>query len=167
MTSIRKKITDKTIINRALNWIDGSLCKIIDSGETPYIEVGVIDDRTVPQNARYHAMIGDINKQAAIKAPGVVVKMVDYQPDACKALLVSWFAREKEIMGEPLRHPGRVIIDPLSGEQIHVRPSTTQFSKSEAGQFIEWLYALGADAGVKWSESAFREYQNYREAQNG
>lgn len=166
MTSIRKKITDKTIINKALNWIDGALCKIIDSGEIPYIEVGVIDDRTVPQNARYHAMIGDINKQAVIKAPGVVVKMSNYHPDACKALLVSWFAREKALMGEPLRHPGRVIIDPLSGEQIHVRPSTTQFSKAEAGQFIEWLYALGADSGVIWSDPAIREYEQYINLKN-
>ena len=165
VNSVRKPIADKALINKALNWLDAGLCKIIDSGKAAYVEIGIHDPRSGDSNRKFHAMMGDINRQAVIKAPGVVVQMADYQPDACKALLVSWFAREKALMGEPLRHPGRVIIDPLSGEQIHVRPSTTQFSKSEAGQFIEWLYALGADSGVIWSEPALRDYQNYREAQ--
>lgn len=163
MTSIRKKIVDKTIINKALNWIDGALCKIIDSGEIPYIEIGIQTEKRLMQE-KYHAMIGDINRQAVIKAPGVVVDMRTYDAEACKALLVGWFENEKALLGEPLKKPGRTVIDPISKREITIRASSKEFSHDEDRDFIEWLYSLGADCKVVWTDPKTKQQQSYPEA---
>lgn len=166
MTSKRNKVSDKQTINRAVNWVDSALLQIIESGRQAYVEVGVFDEnRSNPQNAKIHAMIGDINKMAVIALPGRRVAMSDYDPDACKALLVVWFANERELDGRPLPKPPRTITDPITGLPVTLRPSTTEFGKKNMAEFVEWLYAFGTTSGVLWSEPAIREYQNYKEAQ--
>jgi hypothetical protein len=122
------------------------------------------DDRSNPQNAKIHALMSDINRQAVIVLPGRRVVMADYPADACKALLVVWFANERALSGRPLPKPPRTITDPISGEAITLRPSTTEFGKKNMCEFVEFLYALGCDSGVRWSEPALREYESYREA---
>lgn len=117
------------------------------------------------QNARFHAMIGDINKTGVIVIPGRRIVMSDYDSDQCKALLVMWFAAEKEQLGEPLPKPPRSFIDPISGQSISIRPSTTTWGKKLTCQFTEFLYATGAMADVKWSEPALKAYAEYKEAQ--
>lgn len=110
-------------------------------------------------------MIGDIAKQAVFKTTAATVRMADYDIDEAKALLVRWFERECVQLGEPLLHGSRIVVCPFTGEQITIRPSTTKFLKKETINFIEWLYATGADGNVKWSEKALKEYENYRQAQ--
>lgn len=115
-------------------------------------------------NAKFHAMIADLNKQAVITMPGKRVALSKYDAETCKALLVIWFAKERELNGEPLRKPPRTEIDPMTGERISIRPSTTQWGVKDTSDFIEFLYSLGAASGVNWSEPALREYESYKEA---
>lgn len=115
-------------------------------------------------NAKFHAMIADLNKQAVITMPGKRVALSKYDAETCKALLVIWFAKERELNGEPLRKPPRTEIDPMTGERISIRPSTTQWGVKDTSDFIEFLYSLGAASGVNWSEPALKEYQSYKEA---
>lgn len=107
---------------------------------------------------KYHAMINDIARQV------VFYGKKRHKPEIWKALLVEQFAREKESMGEHLRHPGQTIVSLDGQRMITVRPSTTQFLVSEASDFIEYLYQQGTEFGVHWSEPALRVYQEYREA---
>lgn len=123
-------------------------------------------DKSSTQNARFHAMIGDINKTGVITIPGRRIVMSDYDADQCKALLVMWFAAEKEQLGEPLPNPPRSFIDPISGQSISIRPSTTTWGKKLTCQFVEFLYATGAMSDTKWSEPALKEYEQYREAKS-
>lgn len=158
-------ISDIANVNKALNWIDGQLCKALESGP-----VRITLDRPEPpksevQREKFHAMIGDINRTGIISIPGRKIVMSDYDPDQCKALLVMWFANEKDQMGEPLAKPPRNFTDPLTGQQISIRPSTVQWGKKLTCEFVEWLYSMGANASVKWSEPAMKEYERYREAQ--
>lgn len=106
------------------------------------------------QEEKYHTMIGDIHRQCfrAFSAEGV------------KAVLVNQFAREMEDAGTPLAHPGEKVWDWQSREPVYVRPSTKKFRKAEASQFVEFLYSVGAEYGVKWSEKALEAYEEYREA---
>lgn len=152
-------------INKALNWVDGGLCKGLEGGA---VDVTLCRHEPVKsdiQRDKFHAMIGDINKTGVISIPGRRIVMRDYDPDQCKALLVVWFAQEKESLGEPLAKPPRNFTDPISGQQISIRPSTVQWGKKLTCEFVEWLYMTGAQANVIWSEPAIKEYQNYREAQ--
>ena len=123
------------------------------------------EERTDLQRSKTHAMINDIAKQAIFKTPGLTVVMGNYDAEEAKALLVRWFERECAQLGEPLRHGSRIVVDPFTGENITIRASTIKFLKKETINFTEWLYATGADGGVKWSEPALKEYAQYREAQ--
>lgn len=164
--SNRKFLSKKESINKALNWSDGELLRIVESGKSAYIEIGIHDPGSSSQREKYHAMIGDVVKHAVIKIPGKRIVMSDYGLDIGKDLLVRWFSEEKKLMGEPLKKPNRTIIDPMYGDTLVVRASTRDFVVREAGDFIEWLYALGSDCKVPWSEPAMKEWQSYREAQS-
>ncbi len=111
------------------------------------------------QEKKYHAMIGDIARQVCFYGKK------RHKQEIWKALLVEQFAREKEEMGEPLRHPGETIMSLDGKRNITVRPSTKQFLMAEAAEFIEYLYMQGTDMGVRWSEPALKAYQSYQEAQ--
>lgn len=120
------------------------------------------------QREKFHAMIGDIQKTGVIVMPGRKVVMSHYSLEKCKALLVMWFCNEiKQLNDEKIKipNPPESFDCPLTGETITIRPSTTRWGKKLTCVFVEWLYATGAMAGVKWSEEALQAYQSYREAQ--
>jgi len=106
------------------------------------------------QNAKFHAMIGDIHRQC----------FRGYSFDGVKAVLVNQFAREMDEAGTPLASPGEKVWDWQSQEPVYVRPSTTKFRKPEAAAFIEFLYAAGTDLDVTWSKKALAIYDEYKEA---
>lgn len=110
---------------------------------------------------KYHAMIRDIAEQVTFFGTK------KYAPEIWKALLVDQFEQEKLAMGEPLTHPGQLITSMDGRRTITVRPSTTQFRKHEAAEFIEFLYAQGCEMKVNWSEPALAVYAEYREATQG
>ena len=91
--------------------------------------------------------------------------MKDYSFEACKSLLVNWFAKEKALMGEPLKRPPETVICPISGDVYTVRPSVTSFGKKVENEWIEWLYATGIESGVIFTEPHLEQYENYIEAQ--
>lgn len=153
-------------IDQALRWIDKNATAMLNAGKVMYVEAGVHDPRSISQNSKFHAIIGDIHRCAVIKIPGRRIAMSDYSEDECKALLVVWFAKEREQEGRPLKKTLRTVVCPLTGEQITIRPSTADdFLKKDTAEFIEWLYATGSNAGVRWSDAALREYEIYKEIQ--
>ena len=118
-------------------------------------------------NAKFHAIMSDIHRQAVISMPGRRVVMSVYDFEAAKTLLVMWYAKERELNGEPLSKPPRSIIDPMTGDRVQIRPSTTKWSKNDSSQFVHFLHALGDECGVMWGDPAMKEYEQYRESQNG
>jgi len=102
---------------------------------------------------KYHAMIADIAKQVTFYGT------TKYSAEVWKSLLVEQFANDRAAMGEPLRHPARKITSMDGHRVITVRPSTTQFGKKEASDFVEFLYAQGADMGVAWSDPEIASWE--------
>lgn len=154
-------------VNKALNYIDGQLCDQINAGKVGGFCVGnyhemqaIFEDRTQEQNAKIHAMFSDL-QTGTIKMIGKRIKLSDYNLDEIKALCVIWFAKELEQLGEPLPKQPRTIVDPICGELITIRPSTKEFSKKTMTKFVEWLYAMGSEAGVKWSQESVDYYESY------
>jgi hypothetical protein len=166
MNPVRKNIAEHPHIDHCLKWLDHNATKAINAGVNIYVEIGIADEPKTPEmNKKDHAMIADIHKQAIIKSIGKRIAMSDYSYDACKALLVIWFAKEKELNGEPLKKPPETVTCPISGDRITVRPSVTSFGKKIDCEWMEFLYLIGAESGVIWSEPALKEYSSYREAQ--
>lgn len=154
-------------IPRMIRWVHASLNAGIEGGPVAVDIYRPESNRSGIQNAKFHAMFADIQKTGVISMPGKRVVMADYDIDAVKALCVVWFANERELAGEPLKKPPRTITCPMTGQPITVRPSTTDFNKADTIEFIEFLYSLGADAGVRWSEPSLKSFEQYREAQSG
>jgi len=104
------------------------------------------------QEARYHAMIGDIAAQVTLLGRA-------WDREDMKRLLVDQFVRDMANMRTPLRNSGSVVpsIDGTGIVQLGVQ--TRSFLKAEASAFIEWLFAFGAENDVQWSETAAHDYE--------
>lgn len=139
---------------------------LFDSGKKELLVTVQDKRRNTLTSAKIHAMIGDIRNQCVIK---VGVHTLDKSRDleVWKSLLVRWFDLEMTELGEPLARGGKRIFDMMYGEWVYMRPSTVDFSQSEAGKFIEWLYCFGTERGVVWSEKALECYNEYKELKNG
>lgn len=97
------------------------------------------------QEEKYHAMIADIAKQ---------VEHIGrkWHEEDMKRLLIDDFADEMRAAGTPLHHDGRVVPS-LDGRRIvQLGIQSKEFYVKEASQFIEFLYAWGAQHDVKWSK---------------
>lgn len=99
------------------------------------------------QEERYHAMIGDIAKQVQFFGER-------WHQEDVKRLLVDAFAEVMRQAGTPLHHDGRVVPS-LDGKRVvQLGMQTKKFLKSEAREFIEYLFAFGAEHGVQWSNES-------------
>ena len=110
--------------------------------------------RSADQNAKFHALINDIQKQC----------FRGYEFEHLKAALVNQFEHEMRDAGTPLSKPGTTTWDWINQEKVTVRPSTKDFSKAEASAFIEFLYATGVEYNVSWSPIVTRIYDEMRQA---
>ena len=91
--------------------------------------------RTLDQNAKLHAMIGDLVKQR----PEHFGAAMD--ADAWKGVLL--FAIGKRVRFLPS----------LDGDQVvSIAPRTSKLNVSDFSDMIEQLYAKGAEWGIVWSE---------------
>ncbi len=94
---------------------------------------------------KYHAMIGEIAK---------VVPHVGrlWHEDDMKRILIDDFAEEMRLAGTPLHHDIRITpsFDGLRIVQLGIQ--SKEFYVKEATQFIEYLYAIGAQHGVQFKE---------------
>ena len=100
--------------------------------------------KTREQEARYHAMFSDIAKQCEFMGQ-------KWTAEDWKRLLVDSFARVMASHGTPLSQGGR-IVPALDGNGfVQLGIQTRKFRKKEASEFIEYLFAFGAEQGVTWS----------------
>ena len=94
--------------------------------------------RSLDQNAKFHAMIGDIVR-AGIEWAGK--RRTD---DDWKALLVSGHAIATKQGGE--------VLAGLEGEVVFIRESTASMSKARGASLIDYVQAWGDLHGVRWSD---------------
>ncbi len=114
------------------NW--DKITKALDSGNNLVMEIK-LSNKTREQEEKYHAMINDIAKQA--KHLGAKWSSEDW-----KRLLVDQFLREEaNIQGK--------IIPNLDGTGIvQLGFQTRKFTKEQASEFVEWLYAWSAEKEI-------------------
>ncbi|MBK5203910.1 MAG: recombination protein NinB [Polaromonas sp.] len=97
------------------------------------------------QEEKYHAMVGDLSRQCEYAGR-------KWDAEDSKRILIDEFAADMRGAGTPLHNDSRIIPsqDGLRIIQLNIRSS--DFYIKEAAQFIEWLYAWGADRAVVWTE---------------
>lgn len=92
-------------------------------------------NRSLPQNAKLHAIIGDIVKSGA-KWAGK-----ERSAEQWKVLLVSGHS-------EATRHDSE-LVPGIEGELVNLRESTASMSKARGSSLIEYALAFCAHQGIK------------------
>jgi CTP synthase (UTP-ammonia lyase) len=114
------------------NW--EKITKALDAGKHLTIEIKLVS-KTREQEEKYHAMIGDIAKQAQHMG-------AKWSAEDWKRLLVDQFARDSFMYGAP-------IVPNLDGTGIvQLGVQTRKFTKEQASEFVEWLYSWAANNGI-------------------
>ncbi len=114
------------------NW--DKITKALDAGNNLVMEIKLAS-KTREQEEKYHAMINDIAKQA--KHLGA-----KWSADDWKRLLVDQFMRDT-------RDSGGKVIPNLDGTGIvQLGFQTRKFTKEQASEFVEWLYAWSAEKEI-------------------
>ena len=92
------------------------------------------------QEEKYHAMIGEIAKQAEHLGS-------KWDAESWKRLLVDQFMRDSG-------KGGNRVLPNLDGSGIvQLGVQTRNFSKEQASEFVEWLLAWGANNGITYAKT--------------
>lgn len=166
---IQFKLSTPQEFGAMLQWVRDNVLRAIGHRKWIIVTLESNASPSVVQRSKFHAMLNDVNRQGFGSIGTTQIDMRKYDYDECKTLMVKWFLAEKELNGEELKRSvkPRVILDPLRGDLVYLRPSTTKFDDALVSEFVEFIYAIGAELGVRWTEPAMREYMSYKEFQNG
>lgn len=110
------------------------------------VEVAVRQERrTLDQNAKLWPMLTDISRQ-------VTWYGLTFSPEEWKDLATGTFRKAKVVPN--LDNTGFVTVG----------MSTSKMTKGEFSEFIEYLYAFGAERDVRWGEKSREVYEEFRRA---
>ena len=101
--------------------------------------------KTRDQEMKYHAMIGDIADQCVFLG-------MKRDAETWKRLLVDAFAKVKAAEGDPLPGYGQILPSLDGMGVVQLGPQTRRFKIKHGSEFIEHLYAFGAEGGVVWTD---------------
>ena len=111
--------------------------------------------RSLDQNAKQWPMLTDIARQVpltvngAASLPGDNKAAIKVRAGDWKNVLSAVFLRETRIAA-------------YDGAVVSLGASTSQFNRRQFSEYIEFLYSVGAEHDVEWSEKAQEAYALYR-----
>lgn len=111
----------------------------IKSGKHLSLEIKAVN-KSREQEEKYHAMIGDISKQASHLGS-------KWDSESWKRLLVDLFLRENGM------YNGKILQNLDGTGIIQLGFQTRNFTKEQASEFVEWLHAWGAENGITFTET--------------
>jgi len=97
------------------------------------------DNRSLDQNAMFHALIGQIAKQAQHMG-------AHWDSETWKRLLAHMWAKETG------RQAGQLVASLDGKDIVQLGIQTRKFSKQEASEFTEWVLAWGSQNGITFKE---------------
>ena len=111
----------------------------IKSGKQLSLEIKAVN-KSREQEEKYHAMIGEISKQASHLGS-------KWDSESWKRFLLWQFAKDTNT------NQGQ-IVPSLDGTGIvQLGLQSRSFTKEQASEFVEWLHAWGAENGITFTES--------------
>ena len=106
----------------------------LESGKELVLEIKLAN-KSREQEEKYHSMIGEIAKQAQHMG-------ASWDAESWKRLLVDQFCKDTGLKTG-------VVMPNLSGDGIvQLGFQTRKFTKEQASEFVEWLYAWSAERGI-------------------
>jgi hypothetical protein len=124
--------TEQAKTSIRLHW--DKITKALDAGKHLTMEIKLVS-KTREQEEKYHAMIGDIAKQAQHMG-------AKWSSEDWKRLLVDQYLREVENI------QGKVVPNLDGSGIVQLGFQTRNFTKEMANEFIEWLYSWAANNGI-------------------
>jgi hypothetical protein len=124
--------TEQAKTSIRLNW--DKITKALDAGKHLTMEIKLVS-KSREQEEKYHAMIGDIAKQAQHMG-------AKWSAEDWKRLLVDQYLREVENI------QGKVVPNLDGSGIVQLGFQTRNFTKEMANEFIEWLYSWSANNGI-------------------
>ena len=133
MSQVTRTIRNDGEVYRALNWANEVIQKTLPGGDV--LMVLTRPKRTLPQNDIIHPLCRQIAKHMEKHgAPKRSETWWRYY------LVGKWAGQE-------------VLPDPTGeGFVVMAKKTTSDLTKGEASEFVEWLYAFGTSIGVEWDE---------------
>ena len=136
---MKYELIDKSQAKRLMTMLWPKVLVALDAGHKLTLEVKDAS-KSREQEEKYHAIIGDIAKQAQHMGH-------KWDAESWKRLMVDKFLRETGFMNSP-------IIPNLDGSGIvQLGFQTRNFSKEQASEFVEFLLAWCAENGIELKET--------------
>jgi len=136
MREVTRTIRSEDQIGSAVWWAGEMIRKALKAGDV--LLVLTRPQRTLAQNDHLHPVIRQIAKYMQDNgAPRRKESWWRYY------LLGKW--QGQEVLPDPMGD-GFIVMSKISG--------TSELTKAQAGEFLEWLYAFGTSIGVEWEEAA-------------
>ena len=133
------QLTDESQAKTLMTGLWPKVIKALQDGKQLTLEIKEAN-KSREQEEKYHAMIGEIAKQASHL--GAKWDIEDW-----KRLLVDQFIKDMNGLG------ASKIIPSLDGTGIvQLGFQTRKFTKEQASEFVEFLHAWGAQNGITYSE---------------
>ena len=124
--------TEQAKTSIRLHW--DKIAQALNAGKHLTMEIKLAS-KSREQEEKYHAMIGDIAKQAQHMG-------AKWSAEDWKRLLVDQYLREVENI------QGKVVPNLDGSGIVQLGFQTRNFTKEMANEFIEWLYAWAANNGI-------------------
>lgn len=102
------------------------------------------ESRSNPQNKKFHAIIGQIAKQAEHAG-------AKWDTEAWKRLLIDQWAKDSG------RSRGDLVSSLDGGDVIQLGIQSRKFTKAEGADFIEWLLMWSANNGIDIKEPRYED----------
>jgi len=97
-----------------------------------------LESKTRPQEKKYHAMIGEITKQAMHQG-------AQWDEESWKRFLLDQFASDTN-------RPGGRVTASLDGKRVvQLGIQSRDFTIEDGNEFIEWLHCWAANAGIEFA----------------
>ena len=114
--------------------------KVLKALQTKQLTLEIKDaTKSRDQEEKYHAMIGEIAKQAQHLG-------AKWDSESWKRLLVDQFCKDNGLK------TGAVIPNLAGDGIVQLGMQTRNFTKEQASEFVEWLHAWGAEHGVTFEQ---------------
>lgn len=124
------------------------------------VRIDEYDEKTRQQEEKYHAMLGDIAKQAMHL--NQVLSLDDWKRLCVHQFKTDCIANNIPKLAEYWLKQNFRLMPSLDGSGlVALGTQTRDFPKYVAAGFIEWLYFYGSQNNIEWSEPE----KNYNESQ--
>jgi len=132
------QLTDES---QAKTLMTGLWPKVLKALQTKQLTLEIKDAaKSRDQEEKYHAMIGEIAKQAQHLG-------AKWDSESWKRLLVDQFCKDNGLK------TGAVIPNLAGDGIVQLGMQTRNYTKEQASEFVEWLHAWGAEHGVTFNEN--------------